>query len=95
MLLNAEELHPYLQYAFDHFSNTLASPFDFVKAALFNSPIPLDIGGNILKLAIAIMQVWPNRLDGPRIFSELSYMVASCIMLDSARRKLRGVQTTH
>ena len=91
MLLNVEEFQPYLQYAFDHFAETLDRPFDFVQASLIHSPIPLDFGGNILKLAIATMQAWKNELDGPRLFGELSYIVASCIMLDSARRKLRGI----
>ena len=91
MLLEADELQPYLQYAFDHFARDLDSPFDFIQASFTNSPIPLDFGGNILKLAINMMDVWENEIDGPLIFSELSYMVASCIMLDSARSKIRGI----
>ena len=90
MLLEADELQPYLQYAFDHFACDLDCPFDFVQASFTNSPIPLDFGGNILKLAINLMNVWENAADGSTIFKELSYMVASCIMLDSARSKIRG-----
>ena len=90
MLLDADELQPYLHYAFDHFACDLDSPFDFVQASFTNSPIPLDFGGNILKLAINLMNVWENAADGQVIFTELSYMVASCIMLDSARSKIRG-----
>ena len=90
MLLDADELQPYLQYAFDHFACDLDSPFDFVQASLTNSPIPLDFGGNILKLAINLMEEWTNAADGQIIFTELSYMVASCIMLESARSKIRG-----
>lgn len=90
MLLDANELQAYLQYAFDHFACTLDSPFDFVQASFTNSPIPLDFGGNILKLAINLMEALPNQIDGPMIFKELSTMVASCIMLDSARHKIRG-----
>jgi len=90
MLLDAGELQPYLQVAFDHFACDLDSPFDFVQASFTNSPIPLDFGGNILKLAISLMEVWENIIDGATIFTELSYMVASCIMLDSARSKIRG-----
>ncbi|KAI4204204.1 MAG: hypothetical protein LQ350_001395 [Teloschistes chrysophthalmus] len=90
MLLDADELQAYLQYAFDHFACTLDSPFDFVQASFTNSPIPLDFGGNILKLAINLMEALPNKIDGPMIFKELSTMVASCIMLDSARHKIRG-----
>ena len=90
MLLDAEELQPYLQFAFDHFACNLDTPFDFVQASFTNSPIPLDFGGNILKLAINLMEVWENEADGQILFTELSYMVASCIMLDSARHKIRG-----
>lgn len=92
MLLDAEELQPYLQFAFDHFARYLETPFDFVQASFTNSPIPLNFGGNILKLAINLMEVWENEADGRTLFVELSYMVASCIMLDSARHKLRGIR---
>jgi hypothetical protein len=90
MLIDANELQPYLQAAFDHFACDLDTPFDFVQAAFINSPIPLDFGGNILKLAINLMDAWQNIADGPIIFTELSYMVASCIMLDSARHGIKG-----
>ena len=90
MLLDADELQPYLQFAFDHFACDLDSPFDFVQASFINSPIPFNFGGNILKLAINLMEVWENQIDGRTLFTELSYMVASCIMLDSARSKIRG-----
>lgn len=94
MLLDADELQPYLQFAFDHFARNLDTPFDFVQASFTNSPIPLNFGGNILKLAINLMEVWENEADGRMLFIELSYMVASCIMLDSARHKLRGILST-
>jgi hypothetical protein len=90
MLLDSDELHPYLQYAFDHFCRDLDVPFDFVQASFAHNPIPSDFGGNILKLAINIMDVWKDRLDGPRIFKELSFIVASCIMLESARHRTLG-----
>ena len=85
MLLDAEELQSYLQYAFDHFAVSLDRPFDFVQASFSNSPIPLDFGGNILKLAIILMGVL-KVLNIRNILQELSYMVASCIMLDATRR---------
>ncbi|KAL1602434.1 hypothetical protein SLS60_005850 [Paraconiothyrium brasiliense] len=90
MLLDAEELQSYLQCAFDHFAISLDKPFDFVEASFSNSPIPLDFGGNILKLAIKLMNVWENQADIQFLLQELSYMVSSCIMLDSARQKVRG-----
>ncbi|KAI1124855.1 hypothetical protein F5Y10DRAFT_284739 [Nemania abortiva] len=92
MLLDVEDLNDYLQEAFNHYSNTLESPFDFVQASSRNSPIPPDFGGNILKLALDMMTILkPERhIDARRIFYELSYMVASCIMLDSARHNNKG-----
>lgn len=91
MLLDADELQDYLHYAFDHFACNLDTPFDFVQASFTNSPIPPTFGGNILKLAINLMEIWENEVDGRTLFVELSYMVASCIMLDSARHKIRGI----
>lgn len=91
MLLDVEDMQSYLEFAFSHFSGTLEYPFDFVQASFINSPIPPDFGGNILKLAINIMDVWKNKIDGPGIFLALSYMVASCIMLESTRHNIRGM----
>ncbi|EMC99209.1 hypothetical protein BAUCODRAFT_146182 [Baudoinia panamericana UAMH 10762] len=85
MLFDADEFQPYLQEAFDHFAKDLNTPFDFVQASLKNSPIPSDFGGNILKLALQIMHRWKNLAKGDTIFEEMSYVVASCIMLDAAR----------
>lgn len=90
MLLNADEYQPYLQHAFDHFAQNLNTPFDFVQASFANSPIPNDFGGNILKLALQVMECWKDRARGKTIFEELSYVVASCIMLDAARNKVLG-----
>ncbi len=94
MLSNDEKLQVYLQSAFDHFSQNLDIPFDFVKEAVKNNPIPRDFGGNILKLAIAVKDNnrFVNQYDGPKIFTELSHMVASCLMLNSARQSLLGKQ---
>ncbi|SMQ51120.1 unnamed protein product [Zymoseptoria tritici ST99CH_3D7] len=90
MLLNADELEPYLQVAFDHFAKNLDEPFDFVQAAFTNSPIPNDFGGNILKLAIQVMNSWAELQRGPFIFEELSFVIASCIMLNLARNRYLG-----
>jgi len=90
MLLTSEELQPYLQKAFDHFSRDLDTPFDFVTASLVNNPIPSNFGGNILKLAVQIQKQGGDGVDGASIFKELSFMVASCIMLDSVRNRNLG-----
>ena len=90
MLSNSEELNIYLQCAFDHFSQDLDTPFNFMDVAFRINPIPSDFGGNILKLAIAIKN--SNRFSDPRkMFRELSSMVASCILLDCTRQGLKGM----
>jgi hypothetical protein len=91
MLLDADEMQSYLNYAFNHFASNLNIPFDFVQASFSNSPIPPNFGGNILKLAIRMMETWKNQVEARTIFEELSYMVASCIMFDSARMKNKGI----
>jgi hypothetical protein len=90
LLLDATELQSYLQYAFDHFAQTLDEAFDFVQASFVNSPIPTDFGGNILRLAIRMMDHQGADADAQAIFQGLSSMVASCIMLDSVRHEIRG-----
>jgi hypothetical protein len=90
MLLDAEELQLYLKSAFDHYSKTLDFPFDFVEASFTHNRIPLDFGGNILKLAINMKEQTGHGNSAHTLFRKLSYMVASCIMLDSVRRNVKG-----
>ncbi|OQO14747.1 hypothetical protein B0A48_00129 [Cryoendolithus antarcticus] len=90
MLLDADDFAPYLSNAFDHFAENLNTPFDFVQASFVNSPIPNDFGGNILKLALQVMECWVDVAKAAPIFEELSYLVASSILLDAARHKIRG-----
>jgi hypothetical protein len=88
MISNSEILNVYLQCAFDHFSRDLDKPFNFMDISFKINPIPQDFGGHILKLAVALKA----RFNDPgRIFKELSHMVASCILLDCVRQKLRGM----
>lgn len=90
MRLNCEELQPYLHRAFDHFCSDLDEAFDFVKASYLNSSIPGDFSGNILKVAVNVVQIWQNKIDGPLLFRELSFIVASCVMLDAVRQGKLG-----
>jgi len=47
------------------------------------------LGGNILKLAAAMRDKWESK-DASKVFEQLSFMVASCILLDSVRHGLKG-----
>lgn len=90
MLLDADELQPCLQAAFDHFADKLDTTFDFVQASFTNSPIPHNFGGNILKLALQVMERWEDVAKASTIFEELSYLVASSILLDATRQRILG-----
>lgn len=90
MLLDADELQHYLQYAFDHFANNLNTPFDFVQASFTKSPIPHDFGGNILKIALLVLELWQDVARASDIFEELSYLVASSILLEATKQKILG-----
>lgn len=92
MLFDVDDLQSYMSCAVDHFATTLEEPFDFVRASVFNSPIPSNFAGNILKLAINIMQNFREEtVDVQRLFGWLALMVASCIMLDVIRNKKGGI----
>ncbi len=89
MLSNADELHLYVQFAFDHFAHDLTNPFNFIETACDINPIPTSFEGNILQLAIAVRDRI-GQIDGRGLFLKLSPMVASCIMLDSVRHSRKG-----
>jgi hypothetical protein len=89
MLSNTDELNSYLQAGFDHFTTEEDEPFNFVKVALKNNPIPRDLGDHILGLAAEVREVTGDR-DGPKLFNKLSYMVASCIFIDCIRQRRPG-----
>lgn len=92
MLATSDKLQVYLQAAYDHFSKDLDTPFDFIKEALKNNPIPRDFGGNILNLALSIKYNSEDNVrdDTVKIFDTMAPMIASCIMLDSVRQNLMG-----
>ena len=84
MLSNSDELSIFMHAAFDHFSTYIETPFDFTEVSLRTNPIPQNIGGNLLELAIAMQRKNP-RTKSKRIFRSLSKVVASCVGLDCVR----------
>ncbi|KAK6342107.1 hypothetical protein TWF730_001585 [Orbilia blumenaviensis] len=90
MLVNAVTLQTHLQSAYDHFADSLDTPFDFVKSTFAHSPIPSDFGGNILKLILEVKRCNIDKQDGKWILQQVAPMVASCILLDATREKIVG-----
>ncbi|KAK4198920.1 putative lysophospholipase-like protein [Triangularia verruculosa] len=91
-LLEVNHLHRYMQEAFGTFAEKLDASFDFSRASLRNSPFPLDFSGNISKLVLRVINnLKDNTAVGPaQILIEVSFMIASNIMLDSARSSSKG-----
>ena len=87
--LNADELGECLQSGLDHFTSTLDRPFDFLSFSWSHNPIPPGFEGNILRLALEIKSRQPV-FEGQDIFGHLGHMVASCIMLDFVRHRMKG-----
>lgn len=89
---NSEEFQSALSIGFQHFSNRLDEPLDFVQISCKSNPIPKDFAGNILRLALAIKDDLKMRgKTGRYIFQHLGHMVASCIMLDYVRHEIKGM----
>ncbi|KAH8624551.1 hypothetical protein IG631_21290 [Alternaria alternata] len=82
-LSSAEDLSFLIQKAFTHFSKDLNRPFDFKSYSLIRNPIPQNLGGHILRVAIVMQRQYPDR-PGEWIFEKLSFMVASCFLYDCA-----------
>jgi hypothetical protein len=82
--LNSEDLNFYIQKAFDHFTLRLDRPFDFKQIDLRRNPIPQNLGGYILRLAVAIKDVLQDT-DANWIFDTMNIMVASCVFYDFVR----------
>ncbi|RFU29557.1 hypothetical protein B7463_g6774, partial [Scytalidium lignicola] len=76
-------------------NNVLDRPFDFIQASFSYNSIPLDFCGNITKLALNVMHAnqwtYGTQFMVKPLFEGLSYLLGSCIMLDSAREKRRGL----
>jgi hypothetical protein len=82
--LNSGDLNFYIQKAFDHFSLRLDRPFDFKKIDLQRNPIPHNLGGYILRLALLIKDTMPDK-NANWIFDTMNIMVASCVFSDFIR----------
>lgn len=87
--LNADKLGECLQSGLDHFSSTLDIPFDFLAFSWSRNPIPPGFEGNILRLALEVKNSG-RFFRGVDIFGHLGKMVASYIMLDFVRHRIKG-----
>ena len=95
MLPDVDQFGEYLSLAFDHFAESLDEPFDFVRASLKTYPPPETFYSNLWNF-IKQVNIWiNNRGDIQAIFELIKPMVASCIMLDSARSERIGEHTNN
>ncbi|KAK1613532.1 hypothetical protein BDP81DRAFT_443725 [Colletotrichum phormii] len=96
MLATADQLQTYLHSAFDHFSQNRDQPFNFLKDALKQRPVPRDFDGYVVDLAASISRnsttnFSSERFNTARILGTMVPMIASCVMLDTARQRRPGL----
>lgn len=92
-VLLADQLNPYVQFAFDHFleEKGLETPFDFFKASFLFRPVPQDFTGYIVSLADTLISKREQvPLTSAYLFDSLARMIASCIALDAERKNHVG-----
>ncbi|KAI9717966.1 MAG: hypothetical protein M1828_007058 [Chrysothrix sp. TS-e1954] len=87
MLSNTDQLHAYLQAGFDHFASTLDKPFNFLDINVLNDPIPQHFGDHLLNAVHALHDIGKKGLS---IFSALSPMLASSLLLQCVRQNRPG-----
>ncbi|KAJ8132294.1 hypothetical protein O1611_g1330 [Lasiodiplodia mahajangana] len=90
ILPDADEFGMYISLAFDHFSQTLEEPFDYVKASLRHQPPPKTMADKLYAFARLVGR--RLHLEGriEALFTKLVEMVASCLMLEAVRKRLFG-----
>lgn len=95
MLPNVDQLQIYMTMAFDHFSETLDEPFDYVKASFKYRPPPETLADNLLEFVLLIAEKCGLGDDIEGLFNRVTDLVASCIMVDSARKQRYGWCSQH
>jgi hypothetical protein len=94
MLLTADQLSPYIQLAFDHFSvEGLDKGFDFIQASFLTRPVFPNLADNIFAIAKPSLVIRKTEFDQKRLkayFADLSRPVASALMFDAARNERMG-----
>lgn len=89
LLLNSDQLNPYLQFAFEHFSKTLDTPFDFVKTSSVFEEFHSN-SSPVLCLVKAYTATSQTNSGSLEVFLSIAPLIGSAIMLDMARRQLPG-----
>ncbi|KAI9158039.1 Calcium-independent phospholipase A2-gamma [Paramyrothecium foliicola] len=90
MLPDVDEFGLCLSLAFDHFSQTLDEPFDYVQASLKYKPPPETMADNLHIFSRLVGQKLGLQGQIEPLFNKLTHMVASCLMLDSVRNRRFG-----
>lgn len=92
MLPDVDEFGLYLTLAFDHFSESLDIPFDYVEASLKHQPPPTTLSESLMAFArLVAREVHID--DIATLFTRLTPFIASCLLLDAARKRRIGKLT--
>lgn len=89
MLPDVDAFGLYLSLAFDHFSESLDTPFDYVEASLKHRPPPETFADNF-KVFVKMVADRTSEKKVSHLFDFLTPFVASCLILDSSRKQRIG-----
>ncbi|KAI1101208.1 hypothetical protein F4804DRAFT_17888 [Jackrogersella minutella] len=90
MLPDVDQFQTYVSLAFDHFSETLERPFDYVQASLKLRPPLVTMADNVLEFVVLFVESCRLTGDMEELFLKITQLMASCIMLDSVRKRHFG-----
>lgn len=90
ILPDVDEFGMYLSLAFDHFSQTLDKPFDYVKASIQYRPPPETLESNLMEFVILVAEALQAQGKIDHVFNTITKVVASYFILDSARKQRMG-----
>lgn len=89
MLPDMDKFGLYISLAFDHFSESLDRPFDYVQASLKHQPPPMTLADTLENFLLMIAAQLPE-MRTRDLFKRVTLFVAPCLMLDSARKQRTG-----
>jgi hypothetical protein len=89
MLLDSVDLDLYTKIAFDHFSQDLSAPLDFIEASLPGKSSDDSLSQNLLNFAKELNLRKPQP-GGITVLERLSEMATYCFLLDCSRHHRNG-----
>lgn len=91
MLADVDDFGMYVSLAFDRFAESLDEPFDYMQASLKSQPPPRSMGDHVYGFSKLVhRRSGKPKPHAAQLFDKLTPMIASCLMLEAARKQRLG-----